>query len=122
MNDLKDKIISNIKYAQERGFTLISDDWGGESSKCACALGCVLIANEQMVSNDPEDNALTAAALLGTSEDWINNFLNGFDGKQIHISTRHQDAWKLGLEIRNETKPFSYSEHMINMDPMGEAE
>lgn len=65
MTELKDQIVSNIKLAQEKGITLITNDWGDDPTKCACALGCVLIANEYMIAEDPEDNAQVAAELLG---------------------------------------------------------
>lgn len=104
MDEIKNKIIADIKFAQDiLGITLISDEWGNKNTKCACALGCVLLVNHDAVYDDPEENGQAIASILDVSEDWVNNFLNGFDGKAIHISTRFQEAWKLGLEIRNET-------------------
>jgi hypothetical protein len=116
MSNLKDKIISNIKFAKDRGFTIVSDNWGNDPAKCACALGCVLIANEYIISEDPEYNAQVVAELLGVSDGWVEGFIYGFDNDLLPTSCSYEEAWQLGQAIRDEVNPAFYSEY-LNTDP-----
>jgi hypothetical protein len=118
MSALKDKIISNIKFAQDRGFTIVSDNWGNDPTKCACALGCVLIANEYMISEDPEDNAQVVAELLSVEDGWVEGFIYGFDYDLLPDSCAYGEAWRLGRAIRDEVNPMYHSEYVNNLDPM----
>jgi hypothetical protein len=118
MSELKDKIVSAIKSAQEKGITLVKHNWGSKNTKCACPLGCVLIANEHTIYNDEEDNAQAVAELLDVSEDWVTNFIYGFDGDPIDRYNPYMDAWNLGYELRHEIKPINHTDYVNSLDPM----
>lgn len=118
MNELRDKIISNIKSAQEKGITLVTDSWGSKNTKCACPLGCVLIANEQIISNDEEDNAETVAELLDVSEEWVDSFISGFDATPSNADTDNDEAWQLGFIIRSETNLTNHTDYVNSLNPM----
>lgn len=119
MNELKDKIVSYIKRAQKDfNITLVSEEWGDSPTKCACALGCVLLGNDYYLSGDNEINAEIAAEILGVSEEWTENFIYGFDGDPAGINNPQGEAWRLGLEIRNELNPISHTDYVNGLDPM----
>jgi len=108
---VKQKILDSIKYAREElGFTLISEDWGDVSAKCACALGCVLLQDDPKdgVQSKPKDNCSKAATLLGVNSKWIDCFIDGFDANGSALTAPNAEAWELGLEIAKETKPISF--------------
>lgn len=116
MNNLKNRIIDGIKFAQERGFTLVDSDWGSDTTQCACALGCFLISNQEMISEDPEDNARVVAEILNVPENWVNNFISGFDGHPSKIYADYEEAWLLGIEIRMETNPQNHTDYINNLN------
>ena len=117
MNELKNKIIAGIKYAQEvLGITLITEDWGSKPTKCACPLGCVLLSNNIDVLEDNDQNTAEAGDLLCVSKVWIDSFIYGFDGEHGHAE--NQEAWQLGNEIRNELNPVSHTTYVNNLDSM----
>lgn len=117
MNNLKDKIVSYIKRAQEDfGITLVTEDWGSKPTKCACPLGCVLLVNNIDVTDDAEQNGYEAADLLGVSENWIESFIYGFDADDVHPI--NQEAYQLGIDIRNEFNPTKHTNYVNNLDPM----
>lgn len=117
MSYLKDKIVSYIKRAQEDfGITLVAEDWGSKPTKCACPLGCVLLANDIDITNDSEQNGSEAADLLGVSEKWVESFIYGFDAE--HVQPINQEAYQLGLNIRAEFNPTSHTDYVNSLDPM----
>jgi hypothetical protein len=113
LNKLKEKIVSGIKYAKEKlGFTLVEEDWGSKEAKCACALGCVLLANDHgIASDDAEQNEVEAAHVLGVSSEWIGEFIRGFDNESPE-NEEAEAVWELGKEIRNEFKPVNSTDYM----------
>jgi len=115
MSDLKDKIVSYIKRAQEDfGITLVTEGWGSKITKCACPLGCALLANDIDITDDPEQNGAEAADLLGVSEKWIESFIYGFDEGLGHVE--NEEAYQLGLVIRMELNPTSHTDYINNLD------
>ena len=110
--NVKQTILDSIQYVREElGFTLISEDWGSLEHKCACALGCVL------VKDDPKDEArlgsaslacAKAANLLGVDENWVDSFIEGFDGNGSSKEAGVSAAWDMGREVALETKPIEY--------------
>ena len=105
-------ILDSIAFVRkELGFTLVSEDWGSATHKCACALSCVLL------KDDPKDTVrvesgreayLKAAELLGTDEDWVDSFIDGFDSNGTAAGASDDEAWELGFEIAKATKPIPY--------------
>lgn len=117
MNEIKNKIIADIKFAQDiLGITLINEGWGNNHTKCACAIGCVLIVNHGKMYDKLEENVSAASHILGVSEKWINNFIVGFDA-DVSSPTNYDDAYKLGIEIYNETLPVSHIYYLNNLTP-----
>lgn len=110
-NSLKEKIVSGIKYAKEKlGFTLVEEDWGSKEAKCACALGCVLLANDHgIASDDADQNETEAAHVLGVSTEWVGEFIRGFDNDS---PGEDEAAWELGKEIRKEFNPINHTDYM----------
>ena len=107
MNDqIKEKILASIETAKQKGYTLVSEEFGDESSKCACALGCVAVANGFQISENLKD----VAGVLQVSDQWINSFIYGFDGIGWASGAEDPDAWKMGQDIASETKPVSYQQ------------
>jgi|SRR5579885_381843 len=99
LSQIKDTILKNIEIAtKEKGYTLTKGVWGSNPHKCACALGCVLIANDK-------DPAITPfkqlEEILGVSPEWSNEFVKGFDGLTMTNITI-EDARSLGEEIAKE--------------------
>jgi hypothetical protein len=107
--EIKQQILDSIKFVrEEKGFTLISEDWGDPSHKCACAMGCVLIKGESKTALGSSDSAASAAELLGVSEKWVDSFIEGFDDHGSPPESSIPAAWSLGREIAEETKPIEY--------------
>ena len=113
MNELKDRILKAIKDAKEKlDITLIYKDWGNKRQKCACPLGCVLLVNDHGLYFDSEQNTAEAAHVLGVSEDWVYNFICGFDGDTQNENESVEflkEAWELGYSIRKEVDAIDYS-------------
>jgi hypothetical protein len=111
-NDIKSRIVSGINYAKEKlGFTLVHSAWGSKQEKCACALGCVLIANDRHLEDVcVEDNESEAASVLGVSTVWVESFINGFDdGEEHEVNTLDVKARELGIELRKELSPKEHT-------------
>lgn len=100
---IKKDILTSIKKAQEMGYTLICEDWGNDTNKCACAIGCLFVVEGK---NPNEGDPYQAANILDVSEDWIASFIDGFDANGIAIGASNPEAWKLGAEMRKELKPI----------------
>src|SRR5512142_1746799 len=102
MEQIKNKIVAGIKYATEKvGFKLIQGDWGNKEARCACALGCVLIANDHGICDDSDQNEFEAAHVLDVSQEWVQNFISGFDN-ELEANVTDEKAFELGKEIRSE--------------------
>jgi hypothetical protein len=109
---VKEKILASIVIAEGKGFTLITDDWGSDTMKCACAIGCVYVAVDVNISN----NENMAAEILGVSDKWITSFTDGFDGNGVPTGAHEPEAWNIGREIRLSTNPLTYDEFVYQMD------
>jgi hypothetical protein len=113
MMSIKEKIISSINYVREQlGFTLCSEDWGMAHLKCTCAMGCVILQknpNDQTAIENWQGNAAKVAEMLGVSELWVDQFIDGFDSNGSAKEAKIPLAWELGAEVAKETKPVKYS-------------
>lgn len=105
--NVKEKILNGIKTATEKlGIKLVKDEWGskgGDGSKwnCACALGCMLVANNIAMDEDDSDfNEANAADFLGVDKKWVEGFVYGFD--ESYYSGEHNDAFQMGVELRKQ--------------------
>lgn len=77
MNQTIKKIEEGIVFAKEKGYFLVSENWGDDKRKCACALGCLLVKNN--VRLDEEYNDTNAMNLLDVNDRWLSAFIAGFD-------------------------------------------
>jgi len=126
MKALED-ISKGIEYAKKNlGYTIISEDWGNEEEKCACALGCLLLSNNLKLGSKNEDSA---AELLKVNDMWITAFISGFDDTPWLLSyslTENQKddmsdvdkaeleaAYDGGRTLRNKFKPCPYGEFAV---------
>lgn len=112
------KIVKSIEACQkEKGFVLISEDWGNnkkDNAKCACALGCLLLQNKKELGSDaPED----AKDLLGVSIFWVEAFMAGFDETPwtadwlLAEDEEKKELVKVnqeGIRIKEQFKPMKY--------------
>lgn len=103
---IKDKIVNGIKTATEKlGVKLVNEEWGTRGNgdnkwNCACALGCMLVANNlPMDADDTDFNEVTAADFLGVDKNWVESFIYGFDASE-KMSKHPDDAFQLGVELR----------------------
>ena len=102
---IKDKIVEAIKVATDKlGVKLVAEEWGTASNdkfSCACALGCMILANDRNLSEEDTDhNERVAAEILGVDNRWVTGFIYGFDGSALDEGD--QEAFQIGKEIRNE--------------------
>lgn len=104
-------IAKGMKKAQDQGYKIVRNAWGviektnkhydivglkPAAGKAACALGALIISTKgaldykptQGKSPIPED---AAAALLGVDDDWVHEFIAGFD-----------NGWKRGYRPTTE--------------------
>lgn len=119
-----DKISKAIEHAKkELGYSLVSEDWGNEKEKCACALGCLLVSNKVKLGSMNEESVIE---LLDVSQHWVEAFISGFDETpwklSIRFTTEQLDAmdekevaaielaYKDGLALKNKFKPVVYSD------------
>lgn len=108
--DIKKKILDAVVHVRKNmGFTLISEDWGDASHKCACPMSCIILKSDAdgMVAS-PAENATKAAQLLGVPEKWVDCFIEGFDGNGTADGSAVPEAWTIGNEVAKETKPIAY--------------
>lgn len=111
---LKNKIVAGIEKAKEKGFTLVSEGWGNTEHPCACALGCLIVANDKTIDADESVNTEVAASLLSVSEGWVNSFTSGFDGHSPDDFDFVDKAYALGTELRKEYEPVALVDDYIN--------
>lgn len=109
----KQKILQDIARAEKDGFTVIADDWGNQDMRCSCPLGCVNLSN----GTRPEDQFDGGVrSLLDVDDNWIQSFIDGFDGNGQADGSRVPEAWMMGQEIRQETKAIDYTDFVNEMD------
>jgi hypothetical protein len=106
-NDIKQKIVEAISQAKKKGYTLISNSWGREVEKCACPMGCVLVANG--MTPNTAYNLVDSANILGVPTVWITSFIEGFDNIGTAPAAYCQEAWELGHELRTEMNPIPHN-------------
>jgi len=108
--NIKQSILDSIEFArQELKYVLVSDEWGSDSRKCACALGCVIAKdNPDNLFSDGDFCYQKIQTILGVDEDWVGSFTEGFDGNGYSEGSKVPEAWDLGREIAKETKPIEY--------------
>ena len=112
------KISEAIRFAKdEQNFILISEDWGAEKLKCACAIGCLLLKNKKSFGSDSDKAEEVAAELLGVDSKWVDAFINGFDNTPFITSwvTDYPDLLKIlndgfetGTKVKDEFKPMAF--------------
>lgn len=109
IKQIKETILNNIKTARENGITLITEDWGRSDKKCACALGCILINNNHVLSDeDSEHYNAIVQDYLNVWETWVDQFIRGYDGEtptDVDI-----DAYRLGQDICALTNPITFNQ------------
>jgi hypothetical protein len=104
---LKETIVKAVKVAQEKGYTLVSGAYLDtiDGNNCACALGCVLIANDRKMY----DYFPQLKELLGVEYDWVNAFIHAFDNNSTSVPFP-EEAKVLAEELVKELKPIRHRE------------
>ncbi len=110
---VKKKILDAITFVRkDMGYTLVCEDWGDPTHKCACAMSAVILKDDS--SNLPratdKNSIQTAADILGVSIRWIEEFISGFDSNGSAKDSMLPEAWTIGQEVAKETKPIVYHE------------
>lgn len=110
-----EKIVDSIKECQkDKGFVLVSEDWGSDTKKCACAIGCLLKVNKKSLEVGP---TIEAAELLKVGETWVEAFTSGFDETpwtpdwvtaDVNEQKSLVEAYQAGIEMKNQFKPMKY--------------
>ena len=104
-DQIRAEIVDSIKIAQTKlGFTLVSEDWGGQKFSCACALGCVLAARHLPIAPIDTDNFEELTRIFNVDDNWLGSFMNGFDESPPEEKV-NKEAFLLGKEIHDEFKP-----------------
>ena len=120
MNETKEKILQGIQKAREKGYTLITEDWGDDLHKCGCALGCLLVANDVKLDSSYTSNFNKACEILNKDYNWVDSFIAGFDeGYLVYGQTPVEEAMSLGKELRKEFKPPMYHEFVDKLKKQG---
>ncbi len=116
--EIKKQIVKGIEEARQAGITLVCNDWGDKQNKCACALGCLLLEKDILVSGDSDQNKERAAHLLGVSQEWVESFYYGFDNLNVGgagVVEAYPDAYHLGKQLREESGPVTdFDYYMLN--------
>ena len=104
------KIMNSIDLAKRAGYTLIKEDWGDLSAMCVCVMGCVIWAEGMNFTDHIPDNVIAASKILNVSTEWIDSFIDGFDGNGTALNAQNSAAWIMGEEVCFQTEPISSSE------------
>ena len=64
--DIEQTIRQSVEKAKQNGFTLVHQDWGSLSNKCACPMGCVIL--QAYPTNDILEDAPQASVVAATME------------------------------------------------------
>lgn len=111
-----EKIQAGIETAKSRGYELVCEDWGDDNQKCACPLGCLIVANDAELGK-PTENFNKAAELLGLNEQWIDSFIAGFDkGYLTYGEEPIKEAKEMGTKLRAELDPLRYHVYLAKRD------
>jgi hypothetical protein len=126
MNQTIKKIEEGIVFAKEKGYFLVSENWGDDKRKCACALGCLLVKNN--ITLDEEYNDTNAMNLLDVNDRWLTAFISGFDNtpwnldisltsseKELVTEEQRQNLKEVnaaGQALRAKFEPLQYDEYM----------
>jgi hypothetical protein len=118
--DIKQTILDSIKWTTETlGFTLVSEDWGNATHQCTCAMGCVLLKNDPkdvVLIEEERENSKKAAELLGVTEEWIDSFIDGFDGNGTAEMCKIPESWTMGYAVSKETAPVVYTDYLESLE------
>jgi len=113
--DIEQTIRQGVEKAKQNGFTLVHQDWGSLTHKCACPMGCVILQADPTndILEDAPQASIVAATILHVSDAWVDSFTAGFDDEEDTSPTHHiKAAWELGQKFRQEIKPVDYFEYM----------
>lgn len=111
-----EKIRAGIETAKSRGYELVCEDWGDDKQKCACPLGCLIVANDVKIGK-PTENFSKAAELLGLDEHWIDSFIAGYDkGYLTYGDVAIQEAKDMGAKLRAELDPLRYHVYLAKKE------
>jgi hypothetical protein len=105
-------IRDSIRKAQKQNITLQASNWGIEWSKPkerwvpkkdqgCCALGCVILENQDKLSKH-NWRQWTVETILETNSEWVRNFQLGFDGFKKSEYDDGTFAYELGALLRDE--------------------
>ena len=118
------EVDQSIERMKDRGFELVTEEWGDADNKCGCALTMLcfdklgLDATQHILDDDPSDPAKDRAAALSQkldmelSESLVLSFITGFDSMsdETHRTGEALMAQRAGLAIREKWLPFQDEE------------
>ena len=113
---IQEKIRAGIEKAKSLGYELICEDWGDDNQKCACPLGCLIVANDVKIGK-PNENFNKAAELLGLDQEWVNSFIAGYDkGFLTYGDKPITEAKEMGEWFRKELDPLRYHVYLLKKE------
>lgn len=113
---IQKKISDAIAKAQESGFTVICEDWGDSQQKCACPLGCLIVANGVTLGR-PGENFNKAAELLDQDQEWVDSFIAGYDkGFLTYGQEPVVEALEMGKLFRQVLEPLRYHVYLAKKE------
>jgi hypothetical protein len=106
ITQLYNEIESAIKAAKFQGLTLVHGTWGSYKSKLVCPLSAF---NPEKIKSFQD-----ASKQLNLSENWVESFVNGFDGHGPGKKTVWEAYW-CGKHLREKHNPPAYYD--VYFDP-----
>lgn len=105
INQLYNEIEKAISAAKFQGFTLVYGTWGSYNSGLICPLSAI---NPQKIKSFQD-----ASIELNLSEEWVESFVNGFDGHGPGKKIIWEAYW-CGKYIREKYNPPAYYDVYYN--------
>jgi hypothetical protein len=116
MDKKKKMILDGIEAAKKLHFTVVDEDWGETDLHCACAIGCLLVANNVDDLSNANECFKKATEILNVSDDWVQSFIDGFDDNGVAKIATDPEAWTIGHEIRKEVQPIAMSHYILKLE------
>lgn len=106
--DLYHAIENGISYARIQGYKLIRGTWGDMTINQVCPLSSL----DRNINSSQQ-----AAKHLNVSVDWIESFLEGYDGYRF-IPLKIKEAYDCGAYFRKKYNPPKYYDVICNDDDL----
>ena len=102
------EILEAAASTYAKGYRPITDEWSYTDSKGCCFLAAACLeVNQEIIDGEEDDASAIAASILGTSEDFVEGAISGFDDWSLNPTKNDEygRGYSLGVLAREKFLP-----------------